>query len=125
MKKSSLIAVGVTLAAIAMGGMLVSCSGKSKSAASGNVIHVQVGPSPETIDPALNSAVDGATIISHCFAGLYRWAQVNGALTLEPDCATGYTKTEEDGKTVYTFTLRDGLKWSDGTELKASDFAKP
>ena len=87
-------------------------------------INVCLASEPQSIDPALNSAVDGATIISHCFAGLYRWAQKDGALVLEPDCATGYTKTEENGKTVYTFTLRDGLKWSDGTELKASDFKK-
>lgn len=87
-------------------------------------INVCLASEPQSIDPALNSAVDGATIISHCFAGLYRWAMKDGALYLEPDCATGYTKTEEDGKVAYTFTLRDGLTWSDGTELKASDFKK-
>lgn len=98
---------------------------KSTVGTSTDNINVCLASEPDSIDPALNSAVDGATIISHCFSGLYRWGQAaDGSIVLEPDCATGYTKAEVDGKTVYTFTLRDGLKWSDGTELKASDFTK-
>ena len=31
---------------------------------------VNVGPEPATIDPALNSAVDGATLLIHAFEGL-------------------------------------------------------
>ncbi len=87
-------------------------------------INVCLASEPDTIDPALNSAVDGATIISHCFSGLYRWALKDGALILEPDCAEGYTKSTGDDGVTYVFTLREGLKWSDGTELKASDFTK-
>jgi len=98
---------------------------KTKVGASDAQINVCLASEPDSIDPALNSAVDGATIISHCFSGLYRWGEdANGALVLEPDCATGYTKEVVEGKTVYTFTLREGLKWSDGTALKASDFKK-
>lgn len=88
-------------------------------------VNVCLASEPQSIDPALNSAVDGATIISHCFSGLYRWVQNGDALELEPDCAREEpTKETVDGKTVYTFTLREGLKWSDGTDLKASDFTK-
>ena len=86
-------------------------------------INVCLASEPDTIDPALNSAVDGATIISHCFSGLYRWVEgEDGNVVLDADCAAGYTKEEVDGKTVYTFTLKEGLKWSDGSALKASDF---
>ncbi|MBO4694999.1 MAG: peptide ABC transporter substrate-binding protein [Clostridia bacterium] len=90
-------------------------------------INVVLASEPDSIDPALNSAVDGATIISHCFSGLYRWnLDSHGELVLEPDCAVSApTKvTLENGKTEYTFTLRSGLTWSDGTALKASDFKK-
>ena len=89
-------------------------------------ININLASEPDTIDPAKNSAVDGATIISHCFSGLYRWAlDANGALILEPDCATGYTKsTGADGKVTYVVTLRENLKWSDGTALNASDFKR-
>ena len=36
---------------------------------------VQVGPDPETVDPALNSAVDGANMIIHAFETLIRLTQ--------------------------------------------------
>ncbi len=78
---------------------------------------INVGPEPDTIDPALNSAVDGGTVINHAFEGL---------MTLDKDGvpivgqAESY-KISDDGLT-YTFTLRDGLKWSDGTPLTAEDF---
>lgn len=90
-------------------------------------INVVLASEPDSIDPALNSAVDGATIISHCFSGLYRWnLDSHGELVLEPDCAASEPAkvTLENGKTEYTFTLRPGLTWSDGTALKASDFKK-
>ena len=51
------------------------------------------------------------------FGGLYTY-DAEGQLV--PDFATGYT-VSEDGL-VYTFTLRDGLKWSDGSDLTAKDF---
>lgn len=38
-----------------------------------------------------------------------------------PDLANGMPKVSEDGKT-YTFTLRDGIKWSDGSPVTANDF---
>ena len=41
----------------------------------------------------------------------------NGQLT--PDLVDTY-EMSEDGLT-YTFTMKDGLKWSDGTELTAKD----
>ena len=40
--------------------------------------------------------------------------------TLTPDLATDTGKVSEDGLT-WTFTLRDGLKWEDGSELKCED----
>lgn len=89
---------------------------------------VCVGPKGDSFDPAINSAVDGAIVISHAFEGLYRWSQpASGIIAgdLEAGQAASYTKTEPDtqGHVKYTFQLRDGLTWSDGKELKASDFA--
>ena len=81
---------------------------------------------PDTIDPALNSAVDGATLISHLFSGLAKWAQdENGALQIVADAAQELTEGVEnaDGTVTYTYTLRDGLKWSDGQDVTANDFA--
>ena len=37
------------------------------------VITACIASEPQTIDPALNSAVDGAVMTSHMFEGLMRW----------------------------------------------------
>jgi len=86
---------------------------------------LNVGGYPDTIDPALNSAVDGATYIVHTFSGLVGYEQdATGKLILAPECAVELPSPVQmdDGKTSYTFKLRDGLKWSDGTKLDANDF---
>ena len=80
---------------------------------------------PDTIDPALNSAVDGATMLCHLFSGLAKWEQdANGKLSVVADCATELPagKVNDDGTVTYTYTLKDGLKWSDGKAMSAKDF---
>ena len=83
----------------------------------GKILSVQIGPNPETIDPALNSAVDGGNMILHTFECLLTWDQDS---KLAPGQAESW-ETSEDGLT-WTFHLRDGLKWSDGSALTANDF---
>jgi len=88
-------------------------------------LNICLASEPDTIDPALNSAVDGATLVSHLFSGLAKWAQDdNGNLVIVADCAEALVDpvVNADGSVTYTYTLREGLKWSDGQELKASDF---
>lgn len=80
-------------------------------------LKVQIGPDPETMDPALNSAVDGGNMLLHAFECLLTVAQDG---TLQPGQAETW-ETSEDGLT-WTFHLREGLKWSDGTDLTANDF---
>ena len=86
---------------------------------------LNVGAFPDTIDPALNSAVDGGTYIVHAFSGLVGYEQdKDGNLVLVPQCAAELPKgvALDNGMTSYTFKLRDGLKWSDGSDLTAKDF---
>jgi oligopeptide transport system substrate-binding protein len=86
---------------------------------------LHVGAYPDTIDPALNSAVDGATYIIHAFAGLVGYRQkADGSLELYADCAKELPVAQErpDGKVEYVYELKDGLKWSDGSDLTAHDF---
>lgn len=78
---------------------------------------VQVGPDPETVDPALNSAVDGANMIIHAFETLMIVDKDN---KIVPGQAESY-EVSDDGLT-YTFKLRKDLKWSDGSPLTANDF---
>ena len=91
----------------------------------GNSISVCLASEPASIDPALNSAVDGATLLVHLFSGLAKWDQTaDGTLTLVADAATELPEgvENEDGTVTYTYTLRDGLKWSDGQDVTANDF---
>ena len=94
------------------------CGGKKTT---NDAMVLNVGAYPDTIDPALNSAVDGATYIIHNFVGLVGYDK-EGKLT--PMCAAEIPEVvaTEDGKFAYTFTLRDDLKWSDGSALTAADF---
>ena len=88
-------------------------------------INVCLASEPDTIDPALNSSVDGATLILHLFSGLAKWSQSNdGALEIEADAAEELPEGvhNDDGTVTYTYTLRDGMTWSDGKALTASDF---
>ena len=78
---------------------------------------VQYGSNPETLDPALNSAIDGANTIITIFEPLLLINENNEVVGGQAES----WETSEDGLT-WTFTMRDGLKWSDGTDLNAKDF---
>ena len=80
---------------------------------------------PDTIDPALNSAVDGATMVSHLFSGLAKWAQdKDGNLVIVADAAEELVEgvVNDDGTVTYTYTIKDGVKWSDGKAVTAADY---
>ena len=92
---------------------------------SGESLSVSLASEPDSLDPALNSAVDGATMLAHLFSGLAKWAKAeDGSLKVVADCATELVEgvENEDGTVTYTYTLKDGLKWSDGEALTAKDF---
>ena len=78
---------------------------------------VQYGPNPETLDPARNSSIDGANTLITVFEPLLLIDENNEVI---PGQAESYT-VSDDGL-VWTFTMRDGLKWSDGSDLTAKDF---
>lgn len=89
-------------------------------------VNACIGSEPDTIDPALNSTLDGATLVSHLFAGLAKWDRdEKGDVIISPDCAAALPEgiSNEDGTVTYTYTLKDDLKWSDGKTLTAEDFA--
>jgi len=96
----------------------------SLTAASNNIM-VCIASDPETIDPARNSSVDGATMLQNAFSGLYAWdVDSNGKQIIVADCAEAVVQPTEiaDGKYEYVITLKPDLKWSDGEALHASDF---
>ncbi len=94
-------------------------SATDSGAASGEAkqLVAQIGPNPETIDPALNSAVDGGNMLIFAFDCLLNVDKDNKII---PGAAESY-EPSEDGLT-WTFHLRKDLKWSDGSPLTAKDF---
>lgn len=122
LKAAGIASVGAAM--VACGGNSTATSGSTASSGSSDAnaldptkLTVQLGPNPETLDPALNSAIDGANYIIHLFETLLIVDEHN---EVKPGQAESYT-VSEDGLT-WTFTLRDGLKWSDGSDLTANDF---
>ena len=120
-------ALSLVLAAV-MAFSLVACGGSSSSTASAGStgsasgsttsnVTVQIGPNPESIDPALNSTIDGGNMLITAFEGLLIVDENN---QVQPGQAESW-EVSEDGLT-WTFHLREGLKWSDGTDLDATDF---
>ena len=128
------------IAAVAMAGCmaasLAACGGSASSAASSaasteaatseaaeatgtsaNGFTVQLGPNPETLDPALNSSIDGANTIITTFEPLLLIDENNDVVPGQAELP----EVSEDGLT-WTFTMKDGLKWSDGSDLTAKDF---
>ena len=123
------------LLVVAMMLCLVACNGTdsdkgttgsdSEPVAASNEMSVCLASEPDTIDPALNSSVDGGTMCAHLFAGISKWAQdEDGNLEIVADVAEELPEgvVNDDGTVTYTYTLREGLKWSDGEPLTAGDF---
>lgn len=95
-------------------------------------MNVWISDEPQTLDPTLNSAVDGAIMTGHLFEGLMRWensgatfegVETCGQAVLVPGQAVGYDKrVNADGTVTYTFHLREDARWSDGKLVTAGDF---
>ena len=80
------------------------------------------GGTPQYMDPALNSASVGGNYIRNSFVGLMGYTlDADGKTVFGPELAEK-VDVSDDGLT-YTFTLRQGLKWSDGSDFKASEVA--
>ena len=101
----------------ATSGSASSAAGSSTGSVNTAGFTVQYGPNPETLDPALNSAIDASNTIITIFEPLLLINENNEVIGGQAES----WEASEDGLT-WTFTMRDGLKWSDGTDLTAKDF---
>lgn len=120
---------GLALAAgLALAGVLPACGAEEKAGVSGagkegGTITVAHTSFPDFLDPALSYTVDGWEAMWNVYTGLLTYKHVPGeaGAELQPGLAEALPDVSSDGKT-YTLKLRDGLKFSDGTPVKASDF---
>ena len=103
---------------------LAGCGGGGASSASeGGTLTGTYNAFPESLDPGLTFTLEGATALQNVYVPLLTYAHASGAAgtKLIPGLARSLPKIDEGGKR-YTLYLRPGLKYSDGTPVKASDF---
>ena len=96
----------------------VSCMLVMPAMAEGAAIVTAISDDPQQMDPTLNSYARSSQVLQNLFKGLYK-LDADGS-TFVPAIAEGVEISED--QLTYTFTLREGLKWSDGSDLTAYDF---
>ena len=72
---------------------------------------------PDGIDPTITNNSFAVPFLVNCFEGLVTYDSDGGIV---PGNAESWDVN--DDLTVYTFHLREGLKWSDGSDLTAQDY---
>jgi peptide/nickel transport system substrate-binding protein len=103
--------------------LIAGCSSQSatknppgSSTQSGGTLVVGSDFGPDSLDPAMNVAWASTTFYEQIYEGLLRW---NAKNEIVPSLATSYEAT--DGGKIYTFKLRQGVKFHNGREMTADD----
>ena len=133
MKKLGALIAVLALAAVASLG-LVACGGGGDDSTSGGgggegggkqggILNVTYASFPDYMDPQLSYTAEGWTAMGEVYIPLltYKHAEGEEGSEVVPGLAKELPKISNGGKT-YTLFLRDGLKYADGTPVKASDF---
>jgi peptide/nickel transport system substrate-binding protein len=128
------LAIGVALLATACGGGGSNNASQNTAGATGTSggqtkqktfpnFRIVYDTGTDYLDPALSYTVQGWGAMWNVYLGLLSYKHVAGpdGATLVPALAEDLPQISSDGKT-YKFTLRSGLKYSDGRPVKASDF---
>ncbi|HMI80225.1 MAG TPA: ABC transporter substrate-binding protein [Solirubrobacterales bacterium] len=106
---------------------MVSCGGgddeTSGEGKKGGILNITYASFPDYMDPQLSYTAEGWTAMGEVYIPLLTYKHAEGAEGSEvvPGLAKEMPKVSNGGKT-YTLFLRPGLKYSDGTPVKASDF---
>jgi peptide/nickel transport system substrate-binding protein len=120
-KLSGVLAVVGLVALTALG--LASCGSSGSSGKEGGVLKAGYPGFPDYMDPQLSYTAEGWTAMWNSYVPLLTYAHAEGVAgsRVIPGLAESMPKISNGGKT-YTLQLRNGLKYSDGTPVKASDF---
>ncbi len=115
---ASLLAVlGNSLLLLTASLVISGCTNNDKAITTENTLRVDIGAEVPTFDPALAEDSYTFRIMNDLYAGLIDFDQANRPI---PGMASNW-EISSDGK-IYVFHLKDGLKFSNGQPIKASDF---
>src|SRR5713226_1408426 len=125
-RRSSLWSILVMLVAVSM--IVTACQGGQGNNAASNAgavdpngeLNTNTGGEPDTIDPQKESFVNEVAQTMMVFEALMAYDPAT--LKPIPGAAKAQPTVSADGLS-YTYTLRDGLKYSDGTAVTAKDYA--
>ena len=120
-KRFAVLAV-LSVAALSSIG-LAACGSSSSGGKEGGILKATYASFPDYMDPQLSYTAEGWTAMGEVYIPLltYRGAEGKAGSEVIPGLAKEMPKVTNGGKT-YTMFLRPGLKYSDGTAVKASDF---
>ncbi len=109
-RRGLLAVFGATVVSLGVGGVPASAQTPPGVLVVGQIAE------PKSLDPAAVTAVNDFRILVNLYEGLTRYK--SGTLEVEPGLAESWT-ISDDG-TEYTFKLRPGIKFHDGTDLNAA-----
>jgi peptide/nickel transport system substrate-binding protein len=115
-------ALAVVVAILGLG--LGACGSSSDEGGERTTLRAVYAGFPDYLDPALSYTLEGWTALWNSYLPLLTYAHANGAAGTKiiPGLAEALPQVSDGGKT-YTLILRPGLMYSDGTRVRASDFA--
>src|SRR5947209_3309790 len=120
---TAVVAIGGVVALAACGSSSSSSSGATAAGVPGGTITIASGTPPLSADQGLDFTTQGNELYSAINTPLLtfvRGVQGTAGSKIIPALATSLPTVSDGGKT-YTFTLRSGLHYSNGTPIKASD----
>jgi peptide/nickel transport system substrate-binding protein len=95
---------------------------KYQSKHAGGTLHLLASTAGGTLDPQINYTLQYWQLYQATYDGLVAFEKVSGPASFDvvPDLATAMPKVTNAGKT-YTFTLRKGIKFSNGKTVTVKD----
>ncbi|HSS34167.1 MAG TPA: ABC transporter substrate-binding protein [Solirubrobacterales bacterium] len=104
---------------------LAGCGSSSDNGGERTTLRATFASSPDSLDPAVSYSLEGWTSLWNSYVPLLTYAHADGAAGTKiiPGLAKALPQIS-DGDRTYTLYLRPGLKYSDGTPVRASDFTR-